>query len=211
MSARLVLATNNPGKVRELSGMLELGAGGVRVLSLADVGIGDLDEPAADFVGNAVAKAVQAAERTGIPALADDSGLSVDALGGAPGVFSARYAGAHGDDAANRAKLLERLEGVPEGSRGARFCCAVALADPSGALGGRTLVAAGQCGGVIARAPRGEHGFGYDPLFVPEGSSETMAEMTDEEKRRRSHRGRALRRMLPALRAYIERRWSTWK
>lgn len=196
---RLLLASANRGKLRELRAMLEA----VEVLSLSDVGVGDLDEPFDDFVANATTKAVQASTLTGLPALADDSGLAVDALGGAPGVFSARYAGAHGDDAANRALLLERLEGVAEGARGARFRCVLALADVSGPLGPRVLMAQGECAGVITRAPRGDGGFGYDPLFAPLGSGRTMAELRDDEKAALSHRGRALAAMRPTLRAYL--------
>lgn len=198
---RLLLASANQGKLRELRAMLD----GVEVLSLRDVGIADLEEPFDDFVANASTKATQASALSGLPALADDSGLAVDALGGAPGVFSARFSGAHGDDAANRALLLDRMRAVDDGARGARFRCVLALADVAGALGSRVLVAQGACGGAITRAPRGDGGFGYDPLFVPLGLDRTMAELRPEEKATLSHRARALRAMRPTLRAYLGR------
>lgn len=197
---RLLLATANAGKVRELREMLP----GFELVGLGDVGIDDLDEPADDYVANAVAKALEASARAGMPALADDSGLAVDALSGAPGAFSARFAGGHGDAAANRARLLAALAGVPEGRRGARFRCVVALADRAGPLGERAVWRHGDCAGSIAFEPRGEGGFGYDPLFVPEGSSLTMAELPAEEKHRRSHRGAALAAVLPFLRRYLQ-------
>ncbi len=203
MSAvRLLLATANPGKLRELRGLLA----DVPVVGLADVGIADLDEPADDFVTNAVAKAWEASKQSGLPALADDSGLAVDALGGAPGVFSARYAGRHGDDAGNRALLLERMAAVSEGLRGARFRCVMALADVLGPLGARTVWVQGACAGSIAQAARGAGGFGYDPLFIVAGLGRTMAELGADEKARRSHRGRATEAMLPVLRRYLAAR-----
>lgn len=200
MSGRvLLLATANQGKLRELREML----GALRVIGLADVGIDDLPETADTFRGNAAQKATEAARRTGLPCLADDSGLCVDALGGAPGVFSARFAGRHGDDAANRALLLERLAGVPDALRTARFRCVLALADSAGALGAEVLFEEGECPGAITLAPRGEGGFGYDPLFVPDGEARTMAELPSSVKHSLSHRGAALRVMLPRLRAYL--------
>lgn len=198
----LLLATANPGKLRELRELL----GDPTVLGLRDVGIDDLPETADTFLGNATQKAVEAARRTGLPCLADDSGLCVDALGGAPGVYSARYAGAHGDDAANRALLLERMRDVADDLRTARFRCVLVLADPGGALGAELRHAEGACPGVITRAPRGDGGFGYDPLFVPAGESRTMAELPSAAKHALSHRGAALRAMLPTLRGYLASR-----
>ena len=196
MTARpLLLATANRGKLRELRELLS----DLTVLGLHDVGIDDLPETADTFLGNATQKAVEAARRTGLPCLADDSGLCVDALDGAPGVYSARFSGSHGDDEANRALLLERLRDVPDALRTARFRCVLALADEAGALGSRVLHAEGECPGVIVRAPRGEGGFGYDPLFVPEGRAFTMAELSPAEKDALSHRGAALRALLPDL------------
>ena len=200
MTARpLLLATANRAKLRELRELLS----DLTVLGLHDVGIDDLPETADTFLGNATQKAVEAARRTGLPCLADDSGLCVDALDGAPGVYSARFAGRHGDDEANRALLLERLRDVPDALRTARFRCVLALADEAGALGSQVLHAEGECPGVIVRAPRGEGGFGYDPLFVPAGDTRTMAELPSAVKHSLSHRGAALRAMLPTLRAYL--------
>jgi XTP/dITP diphosphohydrolase len=195
----LLLATANVGKLRELRELL----GDLTVLGLHDVGIDDLPETADTFLGNATQKAVEAARRTGLPCLADDSGLCVDALGGAPGVYSARYAGRHGDDAANRALLLERLRDVADDLRTARFRCVLALVDRAGPLGERVLHAEGECPGAITRAPRGDGGFGYDPLFVPAGETRTMAELPSAAKHVLSHRGAALRSMLPTLRGYL--------
>lgn len=195
---RWLLATNNEGKRAEFAAMLPE----VDWVSLRAVGIDDLAEPHADFCANAAAKAREASRRSGLPALADDSGLSVDALSGAPGVFSARFGGAHGDDAANRARLLEALRDVGAAGRGARFRCVIALADVTGALGERVLLAQGSVEGFIAMEARGGRGFGYDPLFVPLGSSRTMAELDEGEKALLSHRGAALREITPALIAY---------
>lgn len=200
MTARpLLLATANRGKLRELRELLS----DLTVLGLHDVGIDDLPETADTFLGNATQKAVEASRRTGLPCLADDSGLCVDALDGAPGVYSARFSGRHGDDEANRALLLARLRDVPDALRIARFRCVLALADEAGALGARVLHAEGECPGVIVRSPRGEGGFGYDPLFVPAGDTRTMAELPSEVKHSLSHRGAALRAMLPTLRGYL--------
>lgn len=203
MSApRLLLASANAGKLRELRELLP----DLALLSLRDVGIDDLDEPADDYVTNAVAKAREASRRAGMPALADDSGLAVDALSGAPGAFSARFAGAHGDSAANRALLLARLAGVPEGRRGARFRCVIALADVGGPLGGGAVWRHGECRGRIGFTERGAGGFGYDPLFVPAGGDATLAELPAAEKHRLSHRGAALGAIAPFVRAYLRTR-----
>ncbi len=195
----LLLATANQGKLRELRELLT----GMRVIGLSDVGIDDLPETADTFRGNAAQKATEAARRTGLPCLADDSGLCVDALDGAPGVFSARFAGRHGDDEGNRVLLLQRLVDVPDALRTARFRCVLALADSAGALGAEVLYEEGECAGAITRAPRGEGGFGYDSLFVPDGETRTMAELPSSAKHALSHRGAALRVMLPRLRAYL--------
>jgi XTP/dITP diphosphohydrolase len=196
----LLLATANPGKLRELRELLD----GLTVLGLRDVGIvDDLPETADTFLGNATQKAVEAARRSGLPCLADDSGLCVDALDGAPGVFSARFAGRHGDDEANRALLLARLADVADDLRTARFRCVLALADEAGALAGRVLHAEGECAGTITRAARGGGGFGYDPIFAPAGEARTMAELPSSVKHALSHRGAALRSMLPTLRGYL--------
>lgn len=198
----LLLATANTGKLQELREMLT----GFALVSLRDVGIDDLDEPADDYVANAVAKALEASRRSGLPCIADDSGLAVDALSGAPGAFSARFAGGHGDNAANRARLLAALDGVPMSRRGARFRCVIAFADTSGALGARVVWRHGECRGHIALEARGGGGFGYDPLFVPDGSLFTMAQLPAQEKHSRSHRGRSLQAIVPFVRGYFTAR-----
>lgn len=188
----LVIASNNQHKIREISNMLE---DNVRVLSMREAGFeGEIDENGETFEENAVIKARAVAKATGYCALADDSGLAVDALGGAPGVRSARYAGAHGDDAANNALLMENLRDVPAQERTAQFICAMALCLPNGEA--RTVQ--GACPGVITFAPRGKGGFGYDPYFEYL-SGQTFSEMPEEEKNRVSHRAMAMRAMLPYL------------
>ncbi|MBL8601165.1 MAG: RdgB/HAM1 family non-canonical purine NTP pyrophosphatase [Myxococcales bacterium] len=195
----LLLASANRGKIREFASLLR----DVRVLGLADLGITDLDEPHDTFIENAIAKAREASRRSGLAALADDSGLRVDALGGAPGVYSARFSGVHGDDAANRRLLLAKLEGVPPEARGARFCCVLALADVAGPLGGAAVTAEGVAEGEIALEPSGEGGFGYDPLFVPRGHRESYASLDASVKHAISHRARAVAAMLPMLQRYL--------
>jgi XTP/dITP diphosphohydrolase len=197
----LLVASANKGKLRELSALLP----GFALCSLRDVGIDDLDEPGADYRSNAIAKALEASCRTGLVALADDSGLEVDALGSAPGWFSARFGGAHGDDQRNREALLEALRSVADGLRGARFRCCVAVADAKGPLGARVLLGLGACEGRVLDAPRGGGGFGYDPLLVPEGHRETLAELDERVKNAISHRARAIASVLPALRSYLAR------
>lgn len=195
---RVLLATANPGKLTELRALLPES---VAVLGLADVDHYEpLPETGATFEDNALLKARQAAAETGIVALADDSGLEVDALNGMPGVLSARWAGVHGDDAANNALLLAQIGDVPDDRRGAAFVSAVALVTPDG----REEVVRGRWPGRIIREPRGTGGFGYDPLFVPaecdaDGSGRTSAELTPEQKNALSHRGRALRAIVPRL------------
>ena len=185
---RLVLATANPGKVREL-GELVARWGRVRVVSLdAFPGVRCPEETGNTYEENAIAKAAAIAAAAGLPALGDDSGLEVDALGGAPGVRSARWAGESATDADRIAKLLAALRDVPLEERGARFCCVVALAWPDG----RVETAAGQCTGRIASAPRGAGGFGYDPVFVADELGHTFGEATVDDKRLLSHRARAL-------------------
>lgn len=188
----LVMATRNPGKVRELKDLLQ--GLGVELLSLADFpDLPEIPEEGATFAENAAAKAREVARLTRLPALADDSGLEVEALKGRPGVFSARYAQdrtqpATPTDADNWRKLLDEMQGVPREERGARFVCEIALALPDG----RVFTARGECTGFIALKPKGEHGFGYDPVFrVPE-YGRTMAELGPEIKNRISHRARAL-------------------
>lgn len=189
----LVIASNNAHKIREIADMLD---DSLRVISMREAGFTEeIDENGETFEENARIKALAVARATGFCALGDDSGLAVDALSGAPGVRSARYAGVHGDDAANNALLIENLRDVPAQERTAQFICAMALALP----GGKVYTVQGACPGVITFAPRGESGFGYDPYFEYV-SGETFAEMGEAEKNRVSHRALAMRAMLP----YIE-------
>lgn len=196
----LLLASGNPKKLRELAVML--GPHGVNVLKPEDVGgLADVVEDRPSFAGNAAKKASSAALASGHWALADDSGLEVEALGGAPGVLSARFAGVHGDDAANNALLLERLAGLADDARGARFVCALALARPDGTL---ALELEGTAHGRILHAPRGDGDFGYDPLFLftepgHEATGRGFAELSPAEKAAVSHRGRALRQLAARL------------
>ncbi len=199
----LVFATRNPGKLIELRELVGLD---VPVIDVAEAAlrlgreIPDTVEDADTFAGNAIKKAREVSEITGWPALADDSGLEVDALGGAPGVHSARYSGAGTE--ANKQKLLEALAGVAPALRSARFRCVLALADVHGPLGAETITADGTCEGTILEAPRGAGGFGYDPLFQLL-SGETMGELDHASKNVVSHRGRAMHAIEPRLRAYL--------
>lgn len=176
---------------------------GLALTDLTQFGRIELSEPGEDYATNAAAKALAASRATGQLTLADDSGIEVDALGGAPGWRSARYAGTHGDDPRNRRKLLEALMHVPPGARRARFRCALALADARGPLAERVLFTFGECEGSIALKERGSQGFGYDPLFLVVGRNETIAEIAPETKNQISHRGRAAKTMLPIVRAYL--------
>ena len=188
----IVIASNNPHKIMEISDMLD---DRFRVISMREAGFdGDIDENGATFEENAIIKATAVMRATGLMALADDSGLSVDALDGEPGVHSARYAGVHGDDRANNDLLIEKMADIPAEDRTAQFVCAMALALPNGEI--RT--AEGTCPGVITFYPRGDGGFGYDPYFEYL-SGETFAEMAQEEKNRISHRAHAMQNMLPLL------------
>jgi XTP/dITP diphosphohydrolase len=195
---KLLLATRNAKKLGELRRILAAeGISGIEVLGLADVpSFPEAPETAPDFEGNAVAKARDAVAACGLPAIADDSGLAVDALNGMPGVLSARWSGRHGDDEANLDLVLGQLRDVPDERRGAQFVCAAALVLPSG----EETVVRGEWRGTLVRERRGTNGFGYDPIFVPDGESRTSAEMDPAEKDAASHRGRALRALLPALR-----------
>ena len=190
----LVLASGNAGKLAELRDLL----GDRCVLhAQSEFGVGDADETGLSFVENAILKARHAARATGLPALGDDSGLCVDALGGAPGLYSARYAGTHGDSEANIDKLLQALDGVPDDARTARFVCVLALVrhanDPM------TLVAQGEWTGRILAARRGDRGFGYDPVFFSPAHGCSAAELPADIKNRDSHRGRALARLRELL------------
>ncbi|HZB68499.1 MAG TPA: RdgB/HAM1 family non-canonical purine NTP pyrophosphatase [Ornithinibacter sp.] len=212
MRRRLVLATRNEHKVYELRQIL---AALVDELDLEVVGAGDVDdasdvrETEVTFLGNARLKAVALAQATGLPAVADDSGLAVDVLGGSPGVFSARWSGSTAGanasreerDRANLALLLEQVADVPDEHRGAAFVCAAVVALPDGRVEGSE----GRVEGRLARAPRGTNGFGYDPVFVPAGDTRTLAEYSDVEKNAISHRGNAFRAIEPLLRELLRR------
>jgi len=204
--SRVLLATRNRKKLAEMQRLI---GDDVQVLGLADVPeFAEEPETGATFEENAIAKAEQAATATGEIALADDSGLAVDALNGMPGVLSARWSGRHGDDAANNALLLAQIADVPAARRGAAFVCALALAGP----GQSPSVVRGEWRGRIRQDPAGTNGFGYDPLFVPAeseapgGDGRSSAELSPEEKDGLSHRGRAIRLMLPRLRQLLDER-----
>ena len=193
--ARVVLATGNAGKLREMRAILS--PWHVEVLPLSDFTRAAADETGLSFVENAILKARFAAEASDLPAIADDSGLEVDALHGAPGIYSARYAGEPADDEANNRKLLRELENVADAERTARYRCAMAYlrwpSDPA------PIVCQASWDGRIGRGPRGSGGFGYDPLFIVAGSARTAAEFDPAEKNRVSHRGLALRALVAAL------------
>jgi len=202
---QVVLATRNGHKVRELQKILE---DLTRELDLEIVGMGefpdipDVVESGVTFAQNATLKALSAARATGLPALADDSGLAVNVLGGAPGVFSARWAGTHGQDRANLEVLLGQLVDVPDEQRSAAFVCVAALALPNGTV----VLRHGRMPGMLAREPRGDNGFGYDPILVVDGDPRTAGELSFEEKNAISHRGKAFRALAADLReALVDR------
>jgi XTP/dITP diphosphohydrolase len=192
---RIVLASSNPGKLREFNALFA--DSGCEVVTQASLGIDDAEETGLTFVENALLKARHAAQLSGLPALADDSGLCVETLDGAPGLYSARYAGGHGDSTANNAKLLQALDGVPPDQRRAFFMCALVLlrhaADPT------PLIVEGRWHGRVLEAPRGPGGFGYDPLFLPDGQTQSAAELDPALKNRLSHRGQAMAKLQARL------------
>ena len=195
---RFVLATHNPGKLREMGEILK--DFGIEVVSPRDLGLTvDVEETGTTFAENAMLKAKAICKAAGLPAIADDSGLCVDALNGAPGVYSARYGGEGLDDKGRYMLLLSSLRGAP--TRAAHFACAVACAFPNG----DTLTAEGRCDGSIAYAPLGEGGFGYDPVFLLPGTGKTFGQLTQEEKSAVSHRGRALKDFAGKLEAYLKK------
>lgn len=198
---KLLLASRNAKKLRELQRIVTAeGLSGIEVLSLSDVPeFPEAPETAPDFEGNALAKARDAAAATGLVSVADDSGLAVDELNGMPGVLSARWSGGHGDDDANLDLLLGQLGDVPDERRGAAFVSVVAMVVPDG----EEVVVRGEWRGTLLRARRGTNGFGYDPIFLPEGYEITSAEMTAEQKDGESHRGRALKLLVPHLRKLV--------
>jgi XTP/dITP diphosphohydrolase len=194
---RILIATRNAGKLREYERLLA-DVPGLELETMATLAEPvEVVEDQDTFGGNALKKATEIAKLAGTPCLADDSGLEVDALGGQPGVYSARYAGQNATDAENNVKLLDALSDTSESRRTARFRCAIALVDPSGR---ELAVAQGACEGRIAREPRGTHGFGYDPLFVPDGYTQTMAELGPEAKNEISHRAQAAASLARVLR-----------
>lgn len=197
MSQRLVLASSNAGKLREFNSLLA--DFGFEVVRQADLGVTDAEETGLSFVENALLKARHASQVTGLASLADDSGLVVDALGGQPGIYSARFAGQPTNDAANNAKLLEALKEVPAEQRTARFrCCIVLVRHPTDPV---PLIAEASWEGVILGATQGQEGFGYDPLFYVPTHGCTAAELAATEKNRISHRGQALQRLRALLAA----------
>nr|WP_318383030.1 XTP/dITP diphosphatase [uncultured Enterobacter sp.] len=193
---KVVLATGNAGKVRELASLLT--DFGLDVVAQTELGVDEAEETGLTFIENAIIKARHAAQVTGLPAIADDSGLAVDVLGGAPGIYSARFSGAGATDQRNLEKLLEELADVPDAKRQAQFHCVLVYLrhadDPT------PLVCHGRWPGTIARTPAGNGGFGYDPIFFVPTEGKTAAEMTREEKSAISHRGQALKLLLEALR-----------
>jgi XTP/dITP diphosphohydrolase len=193
---RIVLASGNRGKVREFN---QLFAGlGIEVVPQTEYGVPEIEETGLTFVENAILKARNAAAHTGLPAVADDSGLEVDALQGAPGIYSARYAGVGATDAENLHKLLQQLDGVADDGRSARFQCLLVLMEHD--LDPTPIICQGSWEGRITTTPQGENGFGYDPVFwVPQHAC-TAAQLSAEEKNRLSHRGQALQKLLQALR-----------
>ncbi|MCM1148915.1 MAG: RdgB/HAM1 family non-canonical purine NTP pyrophosphatase [Butyricicoccus sp.] len=193
---KFVLASNNANKLRELRELLS--GEGIELVSQREAGCDfSVEENGASFEENAYLKAIAVTRAAGLPAVADDSGLMVDALGGAPGIYSARYTGSHEDsDAARTAFLLEKLG--DEANRAARFACALCCTFPNGDV----LRACGECPGSILTEPRGGGGFGYDPVFLPEGLDRSMAELSEAEKNAISHRGRAMRKFVEELRKY---------
>lgn len=195
----LVLATRNKGKIEEVQRLISEHAPHIRLRSVAEFGVDDVEETGSTFEENALLKASTIARLTGLPALADDSGIAIDALGGAPGVYSARWSGVHGDDGANIAKVLEELADVSESDRGAQFVCVIALAMPDG----RHVTVRGEVEGRVRTAPVGEYGFGYDPIFQPAGFQITTAQMDPKTKDSISHRGKALREIAPKIAPFI--------
>lgn len=197
---KLVLATHNQGKLRELRELLRGQVPGLDVdtdvLDAGAIQAPDVAETGVTFAENALLKARAVAQFSGALAIADDSGLAVDVLGGAPGIFSARWAGSHGDDTANLNLLLAQLSDIAPEHRGARFVCAAALASPDGSV---DVVEEGTLEGTLLREPRGEGGFGYDPILVPRGLDASCAELSSAEKNAISHRGNAFRALLPHI------------
>ena len=198
---KLVLATQNNGKIKEFERLLAEFASDIQVLGLRDFpDMPDIPETGESFLENSLLKARGISKFTNLPALADDSGLCIDYLNGDPGIYSARWSGVHGDDAANISKVLLQLEGVSLDDRSAHFKCEVALVFPDGHKHqGREFTESGKLSGVITLSPRGTAGFGYDPIFQPDGAELTLGEFAHGEKDKISHRGIAMRAIAPRI------------
>ena len=196
--ATLVIATRNKGKIAEIARILSFDSG-IQIRSVAEFDLADIEETGTTFEENAALKALTVARATAFAALADDSGLEVDALNGAPGIFSARFAGSHGDDQANNEKLLAELASVAPNKRSARFVAVIAVAKPDGS----TIMERGELLGEIALSLRGENGFGYDPLFLPQGSAKTLGEFEPGRKDEISHRAKALAEIAPRIPLFL--------
>jgi XTP/dITP diphosphohydrolase len=193
----LVLATRNKGKVLEVERMLKIHAPEISLISMADLDIGDIAETGNSFEENALLKARTVTQISGLAALADDSGLAIDSLNGEPGIYSARYSGVHGDDAANNAKVLKQMAGITK--RSASFIAVLALTRPDG----QSIISRGELLGQIIDSPRGDQGFGYDPIFQPTGFDITTAQMSPEMKDSISHRGKALAQIAPKISPFL--------
>ena len=193
----LVLATRNKGKVLEVERMLKIHAPEISLISMADLDIGDIAETGNSFEENALLKARTVTQISGLAALADDSGLAIDSLNGEPGIYSARYSGVHGDDAANNAKVLKQMAGITK--RSASFIAVLALTRPDG----QSIISRGELLGQIIDSPRGIQGFGYDPIFQPTGFDITTAQMSPEMKDSISHRGKALAQIAPKISPFL--------
>lgn len=193
----LVLATRNKGKVLEVERMLKIHAPEISLISMADLDIGDIEETGNSFEENALLKARTVTQLSGLAALADDSGLAIDSLNGEPGIYSARYSGVHGDDAANNAKVLKLMAGITK--RSASFIAVLALTRPDG----QSIISRGELLGQIIDSPRGDQGFGYDPIFQPTGFDITTAQMSPEMKDSISHRGKALAQIAPKISPFL--------
>lgn len=195
-SIGIVIASKNAGKIAEFQRILSE----VGISVITDIDFPDVAETGSTFEENAILKARAVSSFTNLPALADDSGLAVEALNGAPGIFSARYSGRHGDDAANISRLLEDLNGVLDENRRAKFVAVLALVTPDG----KELLVRGELEGKIRNQPTGTNGFGYDPIFEPENSNRTMGELSPSEKDAISHRSKALRDLTPKIRPFLK-------
>jgi len=200
---KLIIATHNVGKLAELRDILSAEVAGINpetIVTAEQWNVPDVKEDGTTFAANALLKARAVSQATGLPAVADDSGLAVNIMGGSPGIFSARWSGRHGDDEANNRLLLAQLSDIPERRRGAQFVCAAAFVSPSGF----EHIADGVMKGRLLAEPRGEAGFGYDPLFLPDGYDRSAAELSADEKNAISHRGQALQALASVISEHVE-------